>query len=297
MFSFILIIVCAFFFPGIINRTRSIVSGRKGPKILQPVHNIALLLRKGSVFSTSSSIITQFAPIVYIASTVVAALLVPFGNYSALISFDGDFIVFVYLLALGRIALILEAMDAASSFEGMGASREALYSMLVEPAFFILMGAFALITGYTSFEAVFTYFQTGGLNGTVLGILAAFVLFGIMIVETCRVPVDDPRTHLELTMIHEVMILDNSGFDLGLIHITIYLKFTIFSALIAACLIPTEIGFVWYLSLYFIIEIACAIVIGFLESFRARYRLPRNPSYMITITAMAFVALITAAVM
>lgn len=296
MFSFLLISICALFFPGIINRTRSIASGRKGPGIFQPLKNIALLLRKGSVFSTSSSIITQFAPTLYLATTIVAALLVPFGEYSAFISFDGDFILFAYLLALGRIALILGAMDAASSFEGMGASREALYATLVEPAFFILMGAFALITGHTSFESVFAQFQTGGLNGTILGILSTFVLFGVMIVETCRVPVDDPRTHLELTMVHEVMILDNSGFDLGLIHITTYLKFAVFSALIAACLIPQSIAFVWQMSLFFVIEAVCAVAIGILESFRARYRLPRNASYMVTITAMAFVAFITAAV-
>ena len=288
-----LIFICAVFFPGIINRTRSIASGRRGPDILQPLKNVALLLRKGSVFSTSSSIITQLAPTVYLATVVVAALLVPFGKSTGIISFNGDFVVFAYLLALGRIALIMGAMDAASSFQGMGASREALYSALVEPALFILMGAFALTTGYSSFESIFIHFQTGELNNGILGVLAAFILFSIMIVETCRVPVDDPRTHLELTMIHEVMILDNSGFDLALIHITTYFKFAIFSALIAASLIPQSIGFVWYLLLFFVVEMLCAICIGIFESFRARYRLPRNASYMVTITAMAFVAFIT----
>lgn len=296
MLSFVLIIICALFFPGIINRTRSLLSGRKGPRLLQPFRNVALLLKKGSVFSTSSSIITQFAPVVYLSTTIVAILLIPLGSSLAIISFNGDFVLFAYLLALGRLALILGAMDAASSFEGMGASREALYAMLVEPALFILMGAFALVTGNASFDSIFMHFQTVELGGFTLGILAAFVLFSIMIVETCRVPVDDPRTHLELTMIHEVMILDNSGFDLGLIHITTYLKFAIFSALISECLIPPHIAWYWHLLLFMLIELICAVVVGFFESFRARYRLTRNASYMVTITAMAFVAFITAAV-
>ena len=297
MISFFFIIICALLFPGIINRTRSILSGRKGPDILQPLKNIILLLRKGSVFSTSSSIVTQFAPTIYFATTIVAVLFIPFGHCNTFVSFNGDFVVFAYLLALGRIALILGALDAASSFQGMGAGREALYSMLVEPAFFILIGTFALITGDTSFETIFTHFQTGGLNGVILGVLATFILFCIMIVETCRVPVADSRTHLELTMIHEVMILDNCGFDLGIIHISTYLKFSVFSALIAACLIPQNLGFGWHFFLFFIIELACAIAVGIFESFRARYRMPRNTSYMVTISAMAIVAFITTVMM
>lgn len=297
MLSFILIVLCALFFTGIVNRTRSILSGRKGPGILQPMKNVILLLRKGSVFSNSSSFIFQIAPIIALASTIVAILLVPFGKYSSVISFKGDFILFIYLLALGRFAIILNALDTASSFEGMGASREALYGMLIEPAFFMLLGAFAMITGHTTFLDISQVFQTGGMHGAILGVLAAFILFNIMLVETSRLPIDDPRTHLELTMIHEVMVLDNSGFDLGLITLNSFLKFSLFSALIAFCITPPELSIWIHLGVFFAVELACAVTVGFFESFRARNRMAKNPSYLISITAIGLLTFIAAIVL
>lgn len=297
MLSFILIILCALLFTGVVNRTRSILSGRKGPGILQPVKNVILLLRKGSVFSSSSSFIFQIAPIIALAATIVAMLLVPFGKYSSVISFKGDFILFIYLLALGRFAIILNALDTASSFEGMGASREALYGMLIEPAFFMLLGAFALITGHTTFFDISQAFQSGGMYGAILGVLAAFILFNIMLVETSRLPVDDPRTHLELTMIHEVMVLDNSGFDFGLITINSFLKFSLFSALIAFCITPPDLSIWIHLTIFFAVELLCAVAVGFFESFRARNRMAKNPSYLISITAIGLLTFIAAIVL
>ena len=297
MLSFILIVLCALLFTGVVNRTRSILSGRKGPGILQPIKNVILLLRKGSVFSNSSSFIFQIAPIVALAATMVAILLVPFGKYPSFITFKGDFILFIYLLALGRFAIILNALDTASSFEGMGASREALYGMLIEPAFFMLLGAFAMITGHTTFSDVSQVFQTGGMHGAILGILAAFMLFNIMLVETSRLPVDDPRTHLELTMIHEVMVLDNSGFDFGLITINTFLKFSLFSALIAFCITPPDLSIWIHLVVFFVVEFGCAVAVGFFESFRARNRMAKNPSYLISITAIGLLTFIAAIVL
>lgn len=297
MLSFILIALCALFFVGIINRTRSILSGRKGPGILQPIKNVLLLLRKGSVFSSNSSFIFQIAPTIALASTIVAILLVPFGKYPSVISFKGDFILFTYLLALGRFAIILNALDTASSFEGMGASREALYGMLIEPAFLMLLGGFAMLTGYTSFFDISQVFQEGGMNGAILGILSGFILFNIMLVETSRLPVDDPRTHLELTMIHEVMVLDNSGFDFGLITINSFLKFSLFSALIAFCITPPDLSIWVHLVVFFAMELFCAVAIGFFESFRARNKMAKNPSYLISISAIGLLTFIAAIVL
>jgi formate hydrogenlyase subunit 4 len=200
---------------------------------MQPVKDVIRLYRKGSVYSNTTSIIFRIAPPIYFSSVLMACLVVPMGSCKGLISFDGDFIFFAYVLALGKFFSIISAMDTGSSFEGMGASREALYSLFAEPAFFILIGSFALLTGNTSFYNIFSALHLGTSITYTLGVLAAFVLLMIAMIENSRMPVDDPKTHLELTMIHEVMVLDNSGFDLGLIVTAGYIKFAMYGTIIA----------------------------------------------------------------
>jgi formate hydrogenlyase subunit 4 len=178
-------------------------------------------------------------------------------------------------------------MDTGSSFEGMGASREALYSMLAEPAFFILMGSFALLTGYTSFFEIFNNLHFGSHTSYALGTLATFVLVIVAMVENSRMPVDDPRTHLELTMIHEVMILDNSGFDLGLILYTTNLKFAMYGALIANFLIPSGMALHYAIGVFIGIQILFAVMVGIIESFMARFRMNHNPQYIFTLSAIS----------
>ncbi|MDR2026165.1 MAG: NADH-quinone oxidoreductase subunit H [Prevotellaceae bacterium] len=296
MLSILLIFAFAAVFHGILGRTRSVFSGRKGPKILQPVYSLALLFRKGEVISLDSGIIFRFAPTVSFAAVFTASLIAPFGKLDSVISFSGDFVMFAYLLALSRFAMILGALDTASSFEGMGASREALYGMLAEPAFFVLAGTFAMLTGHNSFAEIFGFFDTANLNAVIPGLLAAFAFFLMLLVETGRLPVDDPRTHLELTMIHEVMILDYSGFDLALIHVTTYIKAAIYSTLTALCVLPGNLHAAVYMPLFFILLVLIPVITGFFESFRARNRLQRNPSYILTMTVMAIVSFITAAI-
>src|SRR3990172_5798809 len=245
--SLILIIIASWFFTGIVIRTKSIFSGRKGPGIMQPMKDIIRSLRKGSVYSSTSSFIFQLAPTVYFSTVLMAILFIPFGNHAGVLSFNGDFVFFAYALALGKFFMIIAALDTGSSFEGMGASREALYSMLVEPAFFILMGSFSLLTGYTSFAGIFGSLHFGSYISYGIGALASFVFVTIALIENSRVPVDDPKTHLELTMIHEVMILDNSGFDLGLILYATNLKFAMYGAIIANFFLTP--GYEWYYSI------------------------------------------------
>ncbi|MDR1226075.1 MAG: NADH-quinone oxidoreductase subunit H [Prevotellaceae bacterium] len=296
MIAILFILLYAALFLGIVQRVRSILSGRKGPKILQPVYNIILLLRKGSVFSQTSSIIVQLAPTISVCATLTAALLVPLGkSFPSIFAFDSDFVLFACLLALGRFAYMLNAMDAGSSFQGMGASREALFGLLIEPAFFVLLGALALLTGNTSFSGIMGDFRSHGINGVAMGVLSAFVLFNIMLVETGRMPVDDSKTHLELTMIHEAMVLDNSGFDLALIQINALLKFSIFGTLICGCLIPEGILHVSYLLIYLTVMLLCAVVLGWFESYRVRFPLVKNASYMLAISAISLIAFFAAA--
>ena len=271
---------------GIVIRTKSIASGRKGPGILQPMRDIIRLWEKGSVLSTTTSFIFQIAPTIYISSVLMAILMIPYGKASGFISFDGDFIMFAYMLALGKFLMIISALDTGNSFEGMGASREALFSMLVEPAFFIIMGSFALYTGHTSFISIFSTLNYGSYISYMLGCLATFVFVLIAMIENSRLPVDDPKTHLELTMVHEVMILDNSGFDLGLIMYTTNLKFSMYGAIISNFFIGM---LPWGISipLFLLIQIGFAITVGLIESFMARFRMSHNPQFIFILTSVS----------
>lgn len=286
MLSLILIIIASMFFTGIIIRVKSLASGRKGPGIFQPLKDVARLFKKGAVYSETTSFVFQIAPTVYFASVVMAMLVVPFGQSKGLISFNGDFIFFAYVLALGKFFSIISALDTGSSFEGMGASREALYSMFAEPAFFILMGSLALLTGYTSFHEMFTALHIGSYITYALGILGTFVLMMVAMIENSRMPIDDPKTHLELTMVHEVMILDNSGFDLGLILTAGYLKFAIYGALVVNLFIGL-FPYQYTIPMFFIIQIVLATGVGLIESFMARFRMSHNAQFIFVLTSVS----------
>ena len=223
-------------------------------------------MRKGSVFSKTTGHHFQIAPVVTLASIICAILLLPFANQNALISFEGDFVFFAYILAFGKFFTIIAALDTGSSFEGMGANREALFSMLVEPAFFILMATFAMFTGYTSFSDIFShFFITDSHYVLIYSIIGFFLFVQIAMVENSRLPVDDPKTHLELTMIHEVMILDNSGFDKALIHIGSYLKFAIYGLLIYNVMIPADWNIYLQAALFLLVQLSFAIIVGLLN--------------------------------
>lgn len=267
------------------------------PSVFQPLYDVIRLFKKGAVYSPVTSIIFKIAPVVYIASVLSVMLFIPIGQQKSLLSFDGDFVFFAYILALGRFMIIISAMDTGSGFEGMGANREALYGMLVEPAFFILMGSMALFTNITSFDDLFSYMHISTNLSYLTSISAIYVLMYIAMVENSRLPVDDPKTHLELTMVHEVMILDNSGFDLALMHIASWFKFAIYGALISNFLIYT----LWPLYLQIIslltVQLAFAVTVGLLETFRTRNKMDKNPQWIIMLTAIAIVTFLTALIL
>ena len=289
MLSLALILIASTFFPGIIVKTKAIFSGRKGPGIFQPWLDIFRLLKKGSVYSSASSYVFQIAASIYLSTVLLAILFIPFEETSALLSFTGDFILFAYLLALGRFLLIVSALDVSSGFEGMGANREAFYAMLMEPAFFIVMGSLVMFTGYTSFHEIFANLHYNGYFSVIIAIITVYVLVNITLVETSRLPVDDPLTHLELTMVHEVMVLDNGGFDLGLIKIANNLKFIVFSTLCADCVIPQSLDLWMRIVLFFISQLLIGIAIGWIESFRARNKMAINAQYILSINAVAMI--------
>ena len=281
----LLMIVVALSIPGVINRTRAILAGRKGLPFLQHIRNVRLLLRKGSVYSTTTTALFRIAPAVYLGAAIVAMLFMPVADLYPLISFEGDVICFAYTLALARVAIILAAMDTGSSFEGMGAAREALYGALIEPALMIGFATLAMFCGYTSFADIFAHEQSFNAQLTIVMFLIAYLFISIALVESGRVPVDDPRTHLELTMIHEVMCLDYSGIDMGMIHIAGWLKTACFS-MIAANAIAATCCFHWWFATPLAILLT-GISIGVVESTQARNKLVRNTTFIVTISALA----------
>jgi formate hydrogenlyase subunit 4 len=289
MLPILLILIGALLIPGLIGKTRSFFSGRMGPGLLQPLYNLILLLHKGTVIGDGSSIIQQVGPALVLASVVTSALLVPFAGMPGIISFDYDFVMFAYLLALSRFWIIITALDSGSSFEAMGASREALYSLLLEPAFFIFLGSFALLTGNSSFVSLIHAPVNAGLTYYLAAMLGMYILFSSLLIENSRMPYDDPRTHLELTMVHEVMVLDLSGIDLACIQLANFLKFGIFSCLMAGCIIPSSIPAYLKFPMVLLVEVATGFAIGFIESFQARNRLNKNSQFILALTSVALV--------
>ena len=287
-------ILAALIFPGITGIIKAKVGGRKAPPLFQPVFDVVRLFKKGSVYSSTTGLIFKIAPLVSFASVVAVLLLIPFGGQKGILSFPGDFVIFAYLLALGKFMMIVAAMDTGSGFEGMGANREALYSMLVEPAFFILMGSLALFAGSISFYDLYFSLHINTHLSYLTAVTAVYVLAYIAMVENSRMPVDDPKTHLELTMVLEVMVLDYSGFDLALINISNWLKFSVFGTLIANFLLPYYLPHYSQILFFFLIQITFAVVVGGLESFRARNKMAKNPQFIIMLSAIAILVFLSA---
>lgn len=281
----VLMIIAALTITGVINRTRALLAGRKGVRFFNHVYAVRLLMRKGSVYSTTTTALFRIAPAVYLGTAVVAMLFIPVADLYPLISFDGDMICFAYTLALARTAIVLAAMDTGSSFEGMGATREALYGALIEPAMMIGFATLAMFCGYTSFADIFAQEQSLSLHLTIVMLLTAYLFVKIAFVESGRVPVDDPRTHLELTMIHEVMCLDYSGIDLAMIHIAGWIKTACF-AMIAADAIAAVSCFHWWFATPLAILLT-GLAVAVVESTQARNKLSRNTTFIVTITALA----------
>lgn len=294
---FLLILVSAVCLKGVINKTRARMAGRTGVRFFQPLLTVGVLFEKGEVYSTASTMLTRVAPALYLATTVGAALLVPLGVFPAAIGFDGDFILFAYLLAFGKLALVLAALESGSSFQGMGAAREVLFSMLVEPCFFLLLGTLAMVTGYGSFSAIFAAFDNLQVNLLMLSLILGYGFLNLALVENGRLPVDDTRTHLELTMVHEAMVLDLSGVDLAFIHLAGWIKLAIWGVLAANALIPAQTAG-WMLLVWFFVAMAIyGVAIGLVESFMARNRMTKNATYLVTVSAIGLLGFAVAYVL
>lgn len=221
----------------------------------------------------------------------------PFGPAKALLTFQGDFIVWAGAFTLARVFMILAALDVGSSFEGMGASREAWYSVLAEPAIYLAMVSLAVISRDYSLSGFFHMLTPEVTTRNLMALIfASIALFMVTLSENARIPVDDPTTHLELTMIHEVMILDHSGPDLALIEYGAGLKLWVMGAMVVGAALPVEIGAWWLDGVCFILAmIVFAVVIGAVESVMARLKLVRVPQFLLGALSMATLSVILVA--
>jgi formate hydrogenlyase subunit 4 len=254
-------------------------------------------MKKGVVISTTTSFVFSIAPTLIFTSVIIAAFIAPLSGYNNFISFNGDFILFAYLLALSRFFIIIMALDTGSAFSGMGASREGLFGALIEPGFFIIVSNIVSFKIDPTFKNVLStmVFNNENINNEYLNLLIIILcgigLFIILLTEGGRVPVDDSMTHLELTMIHEAMVLDNSGFDLAIINYATSIKMVIFSGIIANILIPFDKTTTLYYTIFFSVLLILPIIIGTIETFMARYRMRNVPQFLMLLTSVALVVL------
>ena len=293
--NILILLIVPFLMIGVIKKTKAFWAGRKGVSLFQPIWDFARLLKKDAVYSTTTSWVFKFAPVVGFASIIFAALFVPLANGQTVITIPFGFVIFAYILAFGKFFSLISALDTGSSFEGMGASREACFSTIVEPAFFITIVSIAALTQVYSFDSFKHILNGTGVYGYLIVALAAVTLFIMLLIEGCRVPVDDPTTHLELTMIHEVMILDNSGVDLAFITWGAAIKMFLFEALIANLIIPLGLNEWVSLAAFLLIVMLLAMLIGTIESSIARFRMTHvfEFIFIMTLTALLILALVT----
>ena len=279
---------------GVINRVKARFAGRRGSPLLQGYRDLGKLMRKGAVYSTTTTWVFRAAPSVGLASALVAVLLLPLGSAPGLLAFPGDLFLLAGLLALQRFALMLAALDTGSSFEGMGASREAFFAAVGEPA--LLVGLVVAARGAHSFAL------SGSLGAAAVGtsaaagpavLLVAVALFMLLLAENARIPVDDPNTHLELTMVHEAMVLDHSGPDLAYITYASALKLWVFGALVVGLLVPTATMPLWMAAASTVGSLLLvAAAVGVVESSMARLRMARVPRLLVGAGGLTALALL-----
>ncbi|HEY1405537.1 MAG TPA: NADH-quinone oxidoreductase subunit H [Spirochaetota bacterium] len=291
--SLLIIIAFAPLFVGLINKQKAFFTGRIGAPIWQPYFELRKLFRKETINATHASFISKISPVLTIAAVMIAAAMIPVGFAHPLINFQGNIILFAYLFGFARFFQILAAMDIGSSFEGMGAAREATFAVFAEPIFFFTIGSVAFISGHTSLFDMFHSIQLTDFSYIIFIIVCSISISILAVAECSRMPVDDPNTHLELTMIHEVMILDNSGFDLFLYQYSSYIKLFIYAVLETSFFYPFGVknyfvGILIFVVVMFILSIALAIA----ETVTSRYKMKNIPQYLLFATAIGVLNLL-----
>ena len=233
-----LVLVCAPLLTGVVRWLKARMMGRRGADPVQPVRDLLKLLRKKPVLAENASAVSLAAPYLAVGAAVVAAALVPSFARGMAFAPLSDLILVAGLLALGRVAMALAGMDVGTPFGGLGASREMSFAALAEPALVVAALSLAILAGTTNLDAIAGAFRDGGLGLRVSLGLALVALLAVAVAENARIPVDNPATHLELTMVHEAMILEASGRHLALWDFAAQLRLLLWLALLAAVFLP-----------------------------------------------------------
>ncbi|MGA2966653.1 MAG: NADH-quinone oxidoreductase subunit H [Terriglobales bacterium] len=301
----VLLLLLAPLVRGVISRLKARIQNRHGASVWRPYADLLKLFRKEDLVPASASFIFRLAPIIVFAATLVVAAFVPLLHGSALLGATGDFILLVYLLALGRFFLMLGAMDGGSSFGGMGASREALVSTLAEAPFLLALMSVAIaahtgsMAGMVQWTVGQNFFQFSAVHA-----LAFVALALVAIAETGRIPVDNPTTHLELTMIHEAMVLEYSGPSLALIEWASAIKLTVVMALMIALFVPWGMASslsalaIAVAALALFLKIAALVLaLALVESSVAKLRMYLVPDFLGVASALAILAVVFTALM
>ena len=290
---------------GTIARVKAVIQNRRGASVWRPYADLIKLLRKEDLVPTSASTIFRLAPRVVFAATVAALVFVPVLHSGATLSMAGDFVVLVYLLALARFFLLLGSMDGGSSFGGMGASREALVSTLAEAPLLLGLTAVAISARDTSLSGIARWTlaqdptRISAVHALAFGALAL-----VAIAETGRIPVDNPTTHLELTMIHEAMVLEYSGPSLAWIEWASSVKLTLVLALLIALFAPwgmavsvSAMGIAVATALFVVKLAVLALTIAVVECSIAKLRMYLVPDFLGVASALAILAVVFTAIM
>lgn len=273
--------------PGIINKVKAWVAGRRGPPVLQLYYDLAKLWRKSVVLSTFASPGFIAGPAVAWVALTGAALLLPLGPAGSVLSFRGDVLLLIYLLALARFCTAWAAMETGSAFEGMGAAREVSYAVLAEAALVTAVLTLSVQTGSVSLVTMLSPPLGAG------ALLLGGGLFTVLLAENCRVPFDDPNTHLELTMIHEVMVLDHSGPPLAAILHGASVKLLLFSVLLVQAVLPLgELSAPAAAGALAAGVLGVAVGVGLVESLLARLAFRRVPLLLTTAFLLCLFALL-----
>lgn len=267
---------------GVIVKTKAWFAGRRGPPILQPYLDLWKLLQKGATYSRTTTWVFRAGPIVAFSASLAATILIPLSGMEAPVVFQGDLILFAYLFGLARFFTMTAALDTGSAFEGMGASREALFSCLAEPT--LLLGLLTLAREAASFSLTdmlsVGLIRVWAFHAPALCLVIA-ALIVVFLTENARMPIDDPATHLELTMIHEVMVLDHGGPDLALIESAAAVKFFALGTILVRMVHPIRSAEFWPgVAVLMFGLVILSIVVGVIESTMARFRLNRIPQFL-----------------
>ena len=286
-------------FMGFIKKVKAQMQGRRGPPLLQMYYNLFKLFKKETVVSLNSSFITLISPYINIIFMLAASLCVPLVFIPAANFGFGNVILFLYLMVMAKFFMALGGLDAGSSFGGMGSSREMTISAIFEPVVIIVVSALVFVLKTFDIYQMFAVTSGGSVLNNAALLLTAVALFIILITETSRIPVDNPETHLELTMVHEAMILESSGPNLALLELSHAIKNTLLMALLINILFPWGLAVTltpasWLIGmLAFLVKGAVlAAIMGIFESVTAKSRLFGLRTFFILAFSLAFVTIV-----